>query len=180
MTGIPTVARPGATRDRNLNKLAVSYGNEAQALASGSVAADDRIPIFDVSADYEAKYTTPAAIQGAVGNKFYLSLDIADGSAEAVYYLLSPVAGTISKIYSVTDAAVGTADITITAAIGATGVTNGVITIATAASAAGDIDVATPTAANTITAWAAINFTVTGGGSGGSPRIHVWVEITRT
>lgn len=177
---IPTVGIPGATLDRNLNRLQVAFGNNASALAAGSVAADDRIPIFDTSANYEPKYTTPAALQGAIGNKVYLPLDIADGSAEAVYYLLSPVAGTISKIYTVTDAAVGTADITVTAAIGATDVTNGVVTIATAASAAGDIDVATPTAANTITAWAAINFTVTGGGSGGAPRIHLWVEITRT
>lgn len=112
--------------------------------------------------------------------KRYLFLDIADGSADTTYYLLSPVAGTISKIYTVTDGAVGTADITITGKIGSTAITNGAVTIATAASAAGDIDVATPTAANTITAWAAMNFVVTGGGSGGSPRIHVVVEITLT
>ncbi len=109
-----------------------------------------------------------------------LCLDIADGSAEAVYYLVSPHAGTISKIYTVTDGAVGTADITVTAAIGATGVTSGVVTIATAASAAGDVDSATPSAANTITAGAAMNFTVTGGGSGGTPRIHLIVVIDRT
>ena len=41
----------------------------------------------------------------------------------------------------------------------------GVVTIATAASAAGDIDSATPTALNTITAGAALNLTVTGGGA---------------
>ncbi len=111
--------------------------------------------------------------------QYALTLEIADGSAEAVYYLVAPFPGTIAKIYTVTDGAVGTADITITAAIGATGVTNGVVTIATAASAAGDVDVATPTAANTITAGAAINFTVTGGGAGGSPRIHLVCIITR-
>lgn len=109
-----------------------------------------------------------------------LTLDIADGSAEAVYYLLSPHAGTISKIYTVTDDAVSTANITVTAAIGVTAVTNGVVTIATAASAAGDVDVATPTAANAITAGAAMNFTVTGGGAGGAPRIHLVVVIDRT
>lgn len=112
-------------------------------------------------------------------NDVVLTLDIDDGSAEAVYYLLSPYAGTISKIWTVTDAAVATADITITAAIGATGVTNGVVTIATAASAAGDIDSATPTALNTVTAGQAVNFTVTGGGAGGTPRIHLAMVITR-
>ncbi len=112
-------------------------------------------------------------------NEYFVFLDIADGSAEAVYYLVCPHAGTISKISTVTDAAVATADITITPAIGATGVTNGVVTIATAASAAGDLDTATPTAANVVTAGQAVNFTVTGGGAGGTPRIHLVMTISR-
>jgi len=112
-------------------------------------------------------------------NTYVVGLDIADGSAEGVYYVVCPHAGTISKIWTVIDGAVSTADITVTAAIGATGVTNGVVTIATAASGAGDIDSATPTAANTVTAGQAVNFTVTGGGSGGSPRVHLAMEISR-
>jgi len=111
-------------------------------------------------------------------NKRYAFLDIADGSAEATYYLISPWGGTISSIQTVTDGAVGTADITLTGKIGSTAITDGVVTIATAASAAGDLDSATPTAENVITAGAAMNFVVTGGGAGGSPRIHVVVEIT--
>ena len=58
--------------------------------------------------------------------------------------------------------------------------TNGVVTIATAASAAGDKDEATPTANNTFTATDAISLTVTGGGSGGAPRIHVVLECIPT
>lgn len=112
-------------------------------------------------------------------NQYSVFLDIADGSAEAVYYVICPHAGTISKIWTVTDGAVGTANITITAAIGGTGVTNGVVTIATAGSAAGDIDSAVPTAANTVTAGQAVNFTVTGGGAGGSPRVHLAMVVTR-
>jgi len=112
-------------------------------------------------------------------NQYSVFLDIADGSAEAVYYVICPHAGTISKIWTVTDGAVGTADITITAAIGGTGVTNGVVTMAAAGSADGDIDRATPTAANTVTAGQAVNFTVTGGGAGGSPRVHLAMVIAR-
>ena len=108
-----------------------------------------------------------------------LNLDIADGSADADYYIVSPHAGAISKIYSVIDGPVGTADITITASIGATPVTGGVVTIASADSAAGDVDVATPSAANVVTAGQAIKLTVAGGGSGGSPRVHVAVVISR-
>lgn len=109
-----------------------------------------------------------------------LCLDIADGSADSTYYLVSPHAGTISKIYTVIDGVVSTADITVTGRIGSTAITNGAVTIATASSAAGDVDSATPTAANTITAGAALNFVVAGGGAGGSPRIHVVVVIDRT
>lgn len=109
-----------------------------------------------------------------------LHLDIADASAEAVYYLVSPHAGTISAVYSVIDSAVLTADVTITGKIGATAITNGVVTITQSGSAAGDIDIATPTAANVVTAGQAINFTVTGGGAAGTgPRIHLAVVITR-
>lgn len=107
-----------------------------------------------------------------------LSFDIADGSADATYYLVSPVAGDISKIYTVIDGVVSTADITVTAKIGNTGVTNGVVTITQSGSAAGDVDSATPSAANTVTAGQAMNFVVAGGGSGGAPRIHVVVMIT--
>ena len=112
-------------------------------------------------------------------NETILSLDIADGSADADYFLVSPHAGAISKIYSVIDGPVGTADITITASIGTTPVTGGVVTIATANSAAGDVDVATPSAANVVTAGQAIKLAVAGGGAGGSPRIHVAVVISR-
>lgn len=112
-------------------------------------------------------------------NQYTLCLDIADGSAEAVYYLVCPHAGDVKAIQTVVDGAVSTADITITAKIGATAITDGVVTIATSGSAAGDLDSATPSAANTVTAGQAVNFTVTGGGAGGSPRIHLAMVIER-
>lgn len=112
-------------------------------------------------------------------NQYCLTLDIADGSADATYYLVCPHAGTISKIQTVIDGAVSSADITVTGRIGSTAITNGAVTIATSGSAAGDVDTATPTAENTVTAGQAINFVVAGGGSGGSPRIHVVVTISR-
>lgn len=112
-------------------------------------------------------------------NEYSLTLDIADGSAEATYYLIAPHAGTISKIQTVIDGAVSSADITVTGKIGSTAITNGAITIATSGSAAGDIDTATPTAENVVTAGQAMNFVVTGGGAGGSPRIHLVVTISR-
>lgn len=133
---------------------------------------------FESGAELRVAGTAVAATAAEL-NEYVVTLDIADGSAEAVYYLVAPHAGTINKIWTVIDGAVSTADITITAAIGGTGVTNGVVTIATAASGAGDIDSATPTALNTVTAGQAVNFTVTGGGAGGSPRVHLAMVISR-
>jgi hypothetical protein len=112
-------------------------------------------------------------------NQYSLTLDIADLSAEATYYIVAPHAGDIAKIFSVIDGAVSTADVTITASIAGTPVTNGVVTIAYSGSGAGDVDVASPSAANTVTAGQAIGLTVTGGGDGGGPKGHVTIVITR-
>jgi hypothetical protein len=163
-------------------KVYKKSGGDVLVVASGGgieVESGGSLTIAGVTVDENTLALTGLTASAAELNQYSLTLGIADGSAEAVYYLVCPHAGDIAKIYSVIDGVVGTADITITAAIGATPVTNGVVTIATAASAAGDVDVATPTAANTVTAGQAINLTVTGGGAGGSPRIHVAVVITR-
>ena len=165
-----------------INKLAgVSGGTTtaSKALVVGSNKNLDTLVIADSGLKLGSGAGTAITATATELNETFLTLDIDDGSAEAVYYLLSPHAGTITKIWTVIDDAVSTADITITAAIGATGITNGVVTIATSGSAAGDIDSATPTALNTVTAGQAVNFTVTGGGSGGSPRIHLVMVVTR-
>lgn len=105
---------------------------------------------------------------------YILNLDVADGSADTTYYIPVPVSGTIRKIYSAIDAAVATADITITCSVNGTAITNGVVTIATAASAAGDIDVATPSALNAVVGGTDyIKAVIAGGGAGGTPRVHV-------
>jgi len=158
-----------------------SGGNELVCASGGAITIESggTLTVAGVTVDETTLAMTDLTATAVELNQYSLTLDIADGSAEGVYYLVCPHAGAIAKIYTVIDGAVSTADITITAAIGVTGVTNGVVTIATAASGAGDVDVATPTAANVVTAGQAINLTVTGGGSGGSPRIHCVVVITR-
>lgn len=113
-----------------------------------------------------------------LGTKRYQTIDVADLSAEASYYLTALYAGKITSIKSIIDGAVGTADITATFSINGVAVTDGVVTIATAASAAGDQDEAVPTAANSVAVGDKISFVVTGGGSGGSPRGHFAIEIT--
>ena len=165
--------QPRVYKKQGGNELVVASGGAITVESGGS------LTVAGVTVD-----ATTLALNGLTAsatelNQYSLTLDIADGSADATYHLVCPHAGDIAAIYTVIDGAVSTADITVTAKIGSTGVTNGVVTIATAASAAGDVDSATPTALNTVTAGQAINLVVAGGGSGGSPRIHVTVVITR-
>lgn len=163
------------------DEMVVGDGGAITVESGGAItmASGATLTVAGVTVDASTLAVNGLTASSAELNQYALTLEIADGSAEAVYYLVCPHAGDIAKIYSVIDGAVATADLTITAAIGATPVTNGVVTIATAGSAAGDVDVATPTAANTVTAGQAINLTVTGGGAGGSPRVHVAVVVTR-
>jgi hypothetical protein len=157
-------------------------GGDEFVVASGgaiTVETGGSLTVAGVTIDENTLALDDLTASAAELNEQVLTLDIADGSADATYYLVCPHAGAITKIWTVTDAAVSSADITVTANIGATPVTNGVVTIATAGSAAGDVDSATPSAANVVTAGQAINLVVAGGGAGGAPRIHVSIVLTR-
>lgn len=95
----------------------------------------------------------------------------------AVLRVVSPIAGKITKFRSVSSAALATGDATLTAKIGAVNVTSGVITVTQAGSAAGDVDEATPTAANTVAPGDVISITG-GGASTATSNSTVQVEIT--
>ncbi|WP_206419693.1 hypothetical protein [Minwuia thermotolerans] len=119
-----------------------------------------------------------AAARGNLGaDKIFLNAKAADLSGTDVYRLVAPLAGDITKFRSVLDGALADGDATLTLSINGTPVTNGVITIAEAGSAAGDVDEATPTAANTVAAGDVIAITV--GGANSAARVADTVlEIT--
>ena len=108
-----------------------------------------------------------------------LTLDIADITAVADYYIVFPFAATITKAYSVIDGAIGTADKVLTMSIGGVDITDGAITIAYSGSAAGDVDSCTPTALNTVTAGQAIKIAAAGATTN-AVRVHVTIQIQRT
>jgi hypothetical protein len=83
-------------------------------------------------------------------NDYFLSVKLSDVSTASSAYVVAPDAGKIIKIYSVLGGAIATADAEITTEINGVAVTGGAITIATASSAAGDVDSAEPTAANSV------------------------------
>ena len=112
-------------------------------------------------------------------NKFSLSFEgISSKAADAeVVRWVAPRACTIVKVYTVLNAACATADATVTGKINASAITNGVVTIAYSGSAAGDVDVASPSAANVLAAGDVLNFTV-GGGSTATGTFNMSVDFT--
>ena len=115
--------------------------------------------------------------QASLAGKVYITGVITDISTPASHFVVSPIAGTITKIYSTIDNAITVANAALSFEIAGTAVTSGGITIATASSAAGDVDSATPSAANTVTAGQAIEM-ITDGGSTTACRATITFEIT--
>lgn len=109
--------------------------------------------------------------------KIYLSVDMTDVSTASTSYLVSPVAGTVSKVWVIISAAITGANSIITSKIGSTAITDGAVTLAYSGSAAGSVFSATPSAANTVAAGSNINF-ATDGASSTTSRGTIVVEIT--
>ena len=99
----------------------------------------------------------------AHNNKVVLNTRIDNISAASSAWVVTPVAGTIAKVYSVISGAITSGDATLTAKIATVSVTNGVITVANSGSAAGTVDSATPSGANTVTLGQAIEIATDGG-----------------
>lgn len=102
-----------------------------------------------------------------------------DVSTAGSAFVASPVAGTITRIQSIIDGAIATADAAITTEINGSAVTGGAITITQAGSAAGDVDVATPTAANTVAVGDSIEL-ITDGASTNTVKANFTITILRS
>jgi hypothetical protein len=107
----------------------------------------------------------PTARANLGANLVALTLDVALLNGTAVYRIASPVAGTITKIQTSLKAALGTGNATLTGQIAAVAITTGVVTLVQAGSAAGQVNVCSPSAANTVAIGSDINFTVGGSNS---------------
>jgi hypothetical protein len=106
-----------------------------------------------------------------------ISLAIADA---AVWYYIHPTGAASAVLTSIDTRLSGTlttGNATLTAAIDGTPVTNGVVTITEAGSAAGDEDVATPTAARTLAAGQVLSLTV-GGTNDAARTASVSIRLT--
>ncbi len=81
-----------------------------------------------------------------------VTLDIPDISTADEVYVAAPVAGRVVAVQTCIDAAISAADANVTFEIDGTAITGAAIVVANAGSAAGDVDSATPTDANVVTA----------------------------
>lgn len=88
----------------------------------------------------------------------------------------APFAGRVTKVFSILGGAITGADSAVTSKIGATAITGGALTIANASSAAGDLDVAHPTALNVVSLGSKL-WASTDGASTGTQTLRVYFEI---
>ena len=116
-----------------------------------------------VDVDDDGVWVDTGAVAGGA-QPFALVIPEVDlvGANAAVHRVVSPVAGTIEKIQSVINGALTTGNATLTGKINTTAITSGALTITQAGSAAGDVDVATPTAANVVAVGDVVSVTVSG------------------
>jgi hypothetical protein len=100
--------------------------------------------------------------------KVTLPFYIADVSTAGQIYVPVPdeFAGQVVEIRTALNGAISGADVDLTAKINGTAMTNGVVTIAQSGSAAGDVDVARPSGANSVAAGEAIEIETDGASTG--------------
>lgn len=126
-----------------------------------------------------ASAATARSNLGGGANKMLLQvadLDLVAAHAQTKR-VVAPMAGAIAAIRSVLSGALTAGNATLTVAINGTPVTGGVVTIALDASAAGDVDSATPSGANTVAVGDVISVTV-GGANTAEKTADVVLTIT--
>ena len=111
-------------------------------------------------------------------NDYFLTSTIADISTASSTFVPVPDGGKVIKIFTALQGAIGTANATITFEIGGTAITGGGITVTQSGSAAGDIDTATPTAANRVEEGGSIEM-ITDGASSNTIKLVVTFVIRR-
>lgn len=130
-------------------------------------------------ADGDITLTEHSAVtQNVVQEILFTKVSTKGADAEIARYVAN-FAGTITKVRSVLNNVLATGDATLQVKINGVNVTNGLVTITNAASAAGDVDVATPTALNAFVAGDVISV-VAAGASTATGTANISMQLTPT
>ena len=111
--------------------------------------------------------------------KAYLTLELDDLSTASSTWLPAPFTGRVNKIKTILHGAITTANATVTMEINGSAVTGSSITVTQSGSAAGDVDTATPSAANTFNENDQLEI-ITDGASDTATRLTIVLELKRT
>lgn len=145
-----------------------------------STATDDTVATADSGATVWQKITTANLDTSSLlnTNKYVFTCLIDDVSTAASVYVVFPFACTVTKVTTVLGASLSGADSTVTCS-NHSGGSMGTITVAYSGSAAKDVDSLSPSANNTFTSGQVMTV-ATDGGSTGTAKLYVVVEVTRT
>lgn len=134
------------------NTLTGSSVHEEKYISSAGTS--DAGKVVTPSASTAGQGTLRNLVESEINSKQeYITAVFEDVStAASTVYIPMAFAGTVTGIRSVLHGTIATADVTLQCKINGTNITNGALTIAFTGSAAGDVDTATPTAANTFSA----------------------------
>jgi hypothetical protein len=108
--------------------------------------------------------------------KIYVPVRIATLVAGGAYYAPAPAAGRVTNLMSIIEGVLTTGDATLQAKINGVNITTGLLTVTQAGSAVGDVDTATPTAANVVAAGDKLSITV-GGANATASTANLLFEI---
>lgn len=156
---------------------------------TGSELHEDKLISTAVPGD-AGKVTTPSAVAG-IGElrklaeteitsvTDVLTVTFSDVTTAGSLYFSAPYNGVITKMQTCISAAITTADEKVRLRISGVAVTDGEVTISYFGSVAGDVDTATPSSGNTVTAGQAIQVQTDGTSAGGTSCV-VTVFIRRS
>lgn len=119
----------------------------------------------------------PITANAAELNTKTVTITLDDISTAGSAFAPIPYAGTITSILTIIDGAIATDDADLTTEINGVAVTGGLVTVANSGSAAGDVDSATPTAANTVAVGDSLEL-ITDGASTNTVRLTAIYTIT--
>jgi hypothetical protein len=172
---LAAIAASGYFNDKTLDlptgSLIVCVGSDGTAIRKVTASGE--------AAGASSTVVTTAPVVGGASDGEWVTVTLTDVSAASSAYIAAPFAGTIRRIKTILQGAITVANANVKLQIATVDVTGAAVVITASGSAAGDVDEATATAANTVTAGQAVEIE-SDGGSTTTAALVVMVEFVPT